>query len=106
MQELVSTCSSQSTLPQNHAILSSVTNPSTTSCSLPSSIVLTLTGDLDVVTEVTGLAVNLDAVVEVLLESGGVKDTVVGGAGEVNEELVRGLALLGSLGVLGNSHFE
>lgn len=66
--------------------------------------VLTLTGDLDVVTEVTSLAVDLDAVVEVLLESGGVKDTVVGGAREVNEELVGGLALLGrGLGVLGNS---
>lgn len=77
-----------------------IADPSTSS-----STVLTLTSDLDVVTKVTGLAVNLDAVVEVLLESGGVKDTVVGGAREVNEELVRGLALLGSLGGLGNSHF-
>ena len=69
--------------------------------------ILTLTGDLNVVTEVAGLAVNLDAVVQVLLESGGVKDTVVGGAGEVDEELVGGLALLGaSLGGLLNSHFE
>lgn len=66
--------------------------------------VLTLTSDGDVVTEVAGLAVNLDAVVEVLLESGGVKDTVVGGAREVDEELVGGLALLGGgLGVLGDS---
>ena len=65
---------------------------------------LTLTGDLNVVTEVTSLAIDLDAVVEVLLESGGVKDTVVGGTREVNEELVGGLALLGrSLGGLGNS---
>lgn len=72
----------------------------------PSSMrkLLTLTGDLNVVTEVTSLAIDLDAVVEVLLESGGVKDTVVGGAREVNEELVGGLALLGrSLGGLGNS---
>ena len=67
-------------------------------------MVLTLTGDLDAVTEVAGLAVNLDAVVEVLLESGGIEDTVVGGAREVDEELVGGLALLGgSLGVLGDS---
>lgn len=58
------------------------------------------------VTEVTGLAVNLDAVVEVLLESGGIKDTVVSGSGEVDVELVRSLGLLSSLGGLGNSHFE
>lgn len=67
-------------------------------------MLLTLASDGDVVTEVTCLTIDLDAVVEVLLESGGVKDTVVGGAGEVDEELVGGLALLGgSLGVLGDS---
>lgn len=65
---------------------------------------LTLTSDGDVVTEVTGLAIDLNAVVEVLLESGGIEDTVVSGTGEVDEELVGGLALLGaSLSVLGNS---
>lgn len=65
---------------------------------------LTFTGDLNVVTEVTSLAIDLDTVVEVLLESGGIEDTVVGGAREVDEELVGGLALLGAtLGGLLNS---
>lgn len=82
-----------------HAISLFAAEPSSSECKL-----LTLTGDLDVVTEVTSLAIDLDAVVEVLLESGGIEDTVVGGAREVDEELVGGLALLGAtLGGLLNS---
>lgn len=53
---------------------------------------VTLASDHDRLAELTGLAVNLDAVVEVLLEPGGVEDVVRRGDGEVDEELVRGLA--------------
>lgn len=48
--------------------------------------------DLDDVAELARLAVNLDAVVEELLERGGVEDVVVGGDRVVNVELVQGLA--------------
>ena len=48
----------------------------------------TIAGDLDVVTELAGLALDLDAVVEELLEGRAVKDTVARGAGVVDDELV------------------
>lgn len=41
-------------------------------------------GDRDVVAEGTGLAVDLDAVVQVVFKGGSVKDAVVGGAGAVD----------------------
>ena len=44
--------------------------------------------DLDAVTELAGLALDLDAVVEELLEGRAVKDTVARGAGVVDDELV------------------
>lgn len=51
-----------------------------------------LLGELDRVTKLARLAVNLDAVVEELLEGGGIEDVVVGGDRVVNVELVEGLA--------------
>ena len=48
----------------------------------------TVAGDLDVVTELTSLALDLDAVVEELLEGRAVKDTIASGLGVVNDELV------------------
>ena len=44
--------------------------------------------DLDLVTELTGLAIDLDAVVEELLEVRAVKDTVASRARVVDDELV------------------
>jgi hypothetical protein len=53
--------------------------------------------ELDDIAKLAGLAVNLDAVVEELLERGGVKDVVVGRDRVVDVELVLGLArVLGS----------
>jgi len=43
--------------------------------------------DLDDIAEVTGATLNLDAVVEELLESGGVEDLVVDGLGAVDDVL-------------------
>ena len=51
-------------------------------------LALALTGDLHDIAELASLAVDLDAVVQELLESVGVKDTVAGGTREVNEEAV------------------
>lgn len=48
----------------------------------------TVAGDLDIVTELTGLALDLDAVVEELFEGRAVKDTVRRRAGVVDDELV------------------
>lgn len=68
-----------------------------------------LPGDPDRVAELTGLAVDLDAVVQVLLEGVGVHDTVLHGVGEIDhepEDLLLGLALaldgLGLLSLLGH----
>ena len=44
--------------------------------------------DLDAVTELAGLALDLDTVMEVLFESGTVEDTVAGRARVVDNELV------------------
>ena len=49
---------------------------------------LTIAVDLDVVTELARLAIDLDTVVQELLEGRAVKDTVVGRTGVVNDELV------------------
>lgn len=49
---------------------------------------LTVTGDLDLVAELTDLSVNLNAATEVVLERRSVKDTVASGTGVVDEELV------------------
>ena len=51
--------------------------------------------DLDGVTELTSLALDLDTVVEVLLEGGTVEDTVTRGTGVVNDELVLSSSLSG-----------
>lgn len=51
-------------------------------------LALALTGDLHDVTELTGLTVNLDAVVQELLEGITVQHTVASGAREVDEEVV------------------
>jgi hypothetical protein len=48
---------------------------------------LALLGDLDCVAEVTGAALNLDAVVEELLEGLDVEDLVVDGLRAVDDEL-------------------
>lgn len=50
----------------------------------------TLAGDLDIVTELAGLALDLNAVVQELFEGCAIKDTVRGRAGVVNDELVLG----------------
>jgi len=47
-----------------------------------------ITDDLDVVTKLAGLALDLDAVVEELFEVCAVKDTVRGGLRVVNDKLV------------------
>ena len=71
---------------------------------LNQSLILTLTGDLDDLAEVAGLAVNLDPVVKELFESSGIEDTIVSGTAKVNEELGGSLLGTGSaLGSLGNS---
>ena len=59
----------------------------------------TVAGDLDVVTELTSLALDLDAVVEVLFEGRAVKDTVTGGTGVVDDELVLSSSLCSGLGL-------
>lgn len=50
----------------------------------------TLAGDLDVLTKLAGLAIDLDAVVEELLKGGAIEDTVARGARVVDGELVLG----------------
>lgn len=51
-----------------------------------------VTGDDDIaLSEVAGLALNLDALVEILLEGGNVKDLIVDRGGTVNDELDGGL---------------
>ena len=50
-------------------------------------LAISLLGDLDVVAEVSGAAINLDAVVEELLEGLDVEDFVVDGLGAVDDEL-------------------
>lgn len=60
---------------------------------------LTLAGDLDIVTELTSLTLNLDTVVEVLLEGSTIKDAISGGAGVVHNELVLGSSGLSSGGL-------
>lgn len=57
--------------------------------------VLTIPGDLDAVTNKAGLAVDLDAIVKVLLEVSTVKDTVGRWLGVVDGELVLGGGALG-----------
>lgn len=61
-------------------------------------LALALARDLHDIAELAGLAVDLDAVVQELLERVGVEHTVAGGAREVNEEAValRGRALRGA----------
>ena len=59
-------------------------------------LAITLLGDLDDLAEVTGAALDLDAVVEELLESLDVEDLVVDGLRAVDDELLGDLlALLG-----------
>jgi len=61
-------------------------------------LAIALLGDDDVVAEVVGAALDLDAVLEELLEGGDVEDLVVGGLRSVDDELL-GL-LLGLTGLL------
>lgn len=73
-------------------------------------LALTLAGDLHGIAELAGLAIDLDAVVQELLESVRVKNAVVGRATEVNEEAVAlGSSLrrtsADNLVRLGDSHF-
>ena len=64
-------------------------------------LALALLGDLDDIAEVTGAALNLDAVVQELLESLDVEDLVVDGLRAVDDELLGDLlALLGGSGAL------
>ena len=48
-------------------------------------VLRTLTVNLDLVTKLAGLAINLDTVVEVLLKRGAVEKTVACGAGKVDD---------------------
>ena len=66
-------------------------------------IVRTIPVDLDVITELAGLTIDLNAVVEELLERRAVEDTVVRGTGVVNDELVLGSSLSSGSG-LGLAH--
>lgn len=50
-------------------------------------LAIALLADLDYVSQVTGAAFDLDAVVKELLEGGDVEDLVVGGLGAVDDEL-------------------
>lgn len=50
-------------------------------------LAVALLGDDDVVTEVVGAALDLDAVLEELLEGGDIEDLVVGGLRSVDDEL-------------------
>ena len=52
--------------------------------------------DLDVVTELASLALDLDAVVQELLKGRAVEDTVASGTGVVDDELVLSSTRLGS----------
>jgi hypothetical protein len=54
-------------------------------------LAIALLGDLDDLAEVTGAALDLDAVVEELLESLDVKDLIVDGLAAVDDELLRHL---------------
>jgi hypothetical protein len=54
-------------------------------------LAITLLGDLDDLAEVTGAALDLDAVVEELLEGLDVEDLVVDGLAAVDDELLRHL---------------
>ena len=56
----------------------------------------TIPEDLDVVAELTSLAIDLDAVVEELLERRTVKDTIACGTRVVDDELVLSSSLSGS----------
>ena len=60
-------------------------------------VVLTLAGDLHVLAELAGLALDLDAVVQVLFEGCTIEDTVASGARVVNDELVLRSSLRGGL---------
>jgi len=53
-------------------------------------LALTLLGDLDNISKVSGAAVNLDAVVEELLESSHIEDLVRRRLGGVDDELCLG----------------
>ena len=59
----------------------------------------TIPVDLDVVTELTSLAIDLDAVVEELLERRTVEDTIACGTRVVDDELVLSSSLRGGLGL-------
>ena len=61
--------------------------------------------DLDVVTELTSLALDLDTVVQELLKGRAVEDTVASGTGVVDDELVLSSSSLSS-GGLGLMHTE
>jgi len=50
----------------------------------------TFTGELDVLTELTSLSLDLDVVYEELLVGGSIEDLVVGGSRVVDEELLGG----------------
>ncbi len=65
---------------------------------------LTITGDLHIVTKLTCLAIDLDTVMEVFFEGRAVKDTVACGARVVNDELVLSSSFSG--GDLGLKHRE
>lgn len=60
---------------------------------------LTLTGDLNVLTKLAGLAIDLDAIVEKLLKGGAVEDTIGRGARVVDGELVLGSSRLSGGGL-------
>lgn len=49
---------------------------------------LTFSAQLDVFTQLTSLAVDLDSVLQVLFVTSGIEDVVSGGDGVVNDELV------------------
>lgn len=57
-------------------------------------LAIALLGDLDDLAEVTGAALDLDAVVKELLESLDVEDLVVDGLAAVDDELLRHLLCL------------
>jgi hypothetical protein len=64
---------------------------------------ISTTGNLDGFTKVVGTALDLDAIVKVLLESSGIEDLVVGGTRAVNDEL---LVLLGGSRLGGGHHYR
>jgi len=57
---------------------------------------IAVAGDLDIVTELTGLSLYLDTIMEVLLEGSTVEDTVTSRTGVINDELVLSSSLSGS----------